>query len=183
MQILQNLCSYKVLLPLAIILIILYSIQRINNFIGLRGMVKEYIKIFNGSKIQISFFFGIPFLLATSFVQLGGFSESKFNTLYVVMTMMITMLFSILTVLTGYRKDQDEEYKIVLKETKSIILFELILSIFIIIYAFIFQMSIEKMHEIIMGLLNWILYYLISFDLLNLFIVIKRYKKLDDVNR
>ena len=91
--------------------------------------MKEHVKIFGGSKLQILFFFGVPVLFATSFVQLSDFNQDAFNTLYVVITILITMFFSILTVLAGYKNEEDEQYEIVLKETRSSILFELIVSI------------------------------------------------------
>jgi hypothetical protein len=143
--------------------------------------MKEHIKIFGGSKIQILFFFGVPILFATSFVQLGVFNQDAFNTLYVVITILITMFFSILTVLAGYENREDEEYRIVLKETRSSILFELIVSIYITIYTFIFQMIEGMINHVVNVMLSWILYYLIFFLLLNMFIVIKRYKILDEI--
>ena len=181
MKTLQGVFSYRVLLPIGLLLIVIYSLQKVNNFIKIRGIMKEHIKIFGGSKIQILFFFGVPVLFATSFVQLSVFIKNAFDTLYVVITILITMFFSILTVLTGYEKKKDEQYEIVLKETKSSILFELIVSIDIAIYAFIYQMISEVIHSIVKTILSWILYYMIFFLLLNMFIVIKRYKILDEI--
>jgi hypothetical protein len=143
--------------------------------------MKEHVKIFGGSKIQILFFFGVPILFATSFVQLGVFNQDAFNTLYVVITILITMFFSILTVLAGYEKREDEEYKVVLKETKCSILFELIICIYITIYTFVFQMIEGLIDYVINIMLSWILYYAIFFLLLNMFIVVKRYKILDEL--
>lgn len=180
MKVLQSIFSYKILLPLGIILIIVYSLQKVNNFIKIRGIMKEHIKIFGGSKIQIMFFFGVPVLFATSFVQLCVFTQEAFNTLYVVITILITMFFSILTVLAGYKDGQGEQYKKVLRETRSSILFELIICIYITIYAFVFQMIIEVIKQGVILLLSWVLYYMIFFVLLNTFIIIKRYKMLDE---
>lgn len=101
MKVLQTIISYRVLLPIGLLLIIIYSFQRVNNFIKIRGIMKEHVKIFGGSKLQILFFFGVPVLFATSFVQLSDFNQDAFNTLYVVITILITMFFSILTVLAG----------------------------------------------------------------------------------
>lgn len=181
MKVIQSILSYKILLPLAVILIILYSLQKVNNFIKVRGLIKEYIKIFGGSKIQIMFFFGIPLLFATSFIQLCVFTSKGFDTLYVVITILITMFFSILTVLSGYRDGEDEQYKIVLRETRVSILFELIICIYITIYAFVFQMIIDVVGQGLKMLLSWGLYYAIFFLVLNMFIVIKRYKMLDEI--
>ena len=181
MKVLQTIISYRVLLPIGLLLIIIYSFQRVNNFIKIRGIMKEHVKIFGGSKLQILFFFGVPVLFATSFVQLSDFNQDAFNTLYVVITILITMFFSILTVLAGYKNEKDEQYEIVLKETRSSILFELIVSIYITIYAFVFQMVIDVIDLVVKSILSWILYYMIFFLLLNMFIVIKRYKILDEI--
>ena len=181
MKVLQTIISYRVLLPIGLLLIIIYSFQRVNNFIKIRGIMKEHVKIFGGSKLQILFFFGVPVLFATSFVQLSDFNQDAFNTLYVVITILITMFFSILTVLAGYKNEEDEQYEIVLKETRSSILFELIVSIYITIYAFVFQMVIDVIDLVVKSILSWILYHMIFFLLLNMFIVIKRYKILDEI--
>lgn len=183
MKILLSIFSYKILLPIGLLLIILYSLQKVNNFIKIRGIMKEHIKIFGGSKIQILFFFGLPVLFATSFVQLRAFNQEAFNTLYVVITILLTMFFSILTVLAGYKNEDDEEYKIVLKETRSSILFELIVCIYITIYSFVFQMIIDVVNQSVKAVLSWLLYYMIFFLLLNMFIVIKRYKVLDETQK
>ena len=100
-----------------------------------------------------------------------------------VITILITMFFSILTVLAGYKNEEDEEYKIVLKETRSSILFELIVCIYITIYAFVFQMIIDVVNQSEKAVLSWLLYYMIFFLLLNMFIVIKRYKVLDETQK
>lgn len=180
MRIIQSFTSYKVLLPLGLSLLIIYSFQKTNNFIRIRGIMKEHIRIFGGSKIQILFFFGVPILFATSFVQLRTFNQESFNTLYVVITILITMFFSILTVLAGYEK-REEEYKKVLKETKCSILFELIICIYITMYSFVYQMIKELIGNVVDIVLSWFLYYAIFFLLLNLFIVVKRYKLLDEL--
>ena len=180
MAVVQSMFSYKILLPLGIILILLYSLQDSNNFIKIGGIIKDYMGIFNGSKIQIVFFFGIPILFATSFVQLRDFEQEVFDTLYVVVTILITMFFSILTVLAGYRSMGDEQWKKVLNETRCSILFELVVCVFITIYSFVFQMLICIISGIIEIIMSWFLYYMIFILILNAFIVIKRYKILSE---
>ena len=59
MKVLQNFFSYRVLLPIGLLLIVIYSFQKVNNFIKIRGIVKEHVKIFGGSKIQILFYFSL----------------------------------------------------------------------------------------------------------------------------
>lgn len=176
----QSMFSYKILLPLGIVLILLYSLQDSNNFIKVGGILKDYIGIFNGSKMQIAFFFGIPLLFATSFAQLRDFEQEVLDTLYVVVTILITMFFSILTVLAGYRSIGDEQWKKVLNETRCSILFELVLCVFITIYSFIFQMFMNSVSGITETIMSWILYYMIFVLILNMFVVIKRYKILSE---
>lgn len=53
--------------------------------------------------------------------------------------------------------------------------------IYITIYAFVFQMVIDVIDLVVKSILSWILYYMIFFLLLNMFIVIKRYKILDEI--
>ena len=41
MKVLQTIISYRVLLPIGLLLIIIYSFQRVINFIKIRGIMKE----------------------------------------------------------------------------------------------------------------------------------------------
>lgn len=181
MTFLENIFSYKLLLPVGIILVVLYSIQKNSNFIRIRGIFSQYMGIFNGSFVQICFFFGVPILFAISFAQLSEPDQSTFDTMYVVVSILITMFFSVLTILTGENRQKSEEYKQVLNETINCILFEIVVSIFILAYGFIFQMLLNLIPTSFVDIFASIFYYMIFFLLLNLFIIVKRFKILNDV--
>ena len=180
MQVFKLLTSYKVLIPLGVFIILIYYIRRNSNFIRIRGLFGEYIKIFNGAKEQIAFFFGIPLLFSIAFVQIGDLDNDVFNTIYVVSTILITMFFSVLTVLLGKDKKKDSQYSLVLKQTISTLLFEIIQCIYCVLFSFVFQMIKEYLCNVIKTVLSGCLYYIIFFMLLNMFIVVKRFKILID---
>lgn len=180
MDFLANIFSYKVLLPVGVILVILYSIQKNNNFIRIRGVFTQYLSIFNKSIIQIAFFFGVPILFAFSFAQLSEIDQSTFETMYVVVSILITMFFSVLTMLTGDNTKRSNTYKCVLNETINCILFEIVVSIFILAYGFIFQMLLEQIPDAWVDICVGIFYYMIFFLLLNMFIIVKRFKMLNE---
>lgn len=180
MNIITNLFSYKVLLPIGIVLVILYSTQKYNNFIRIRGVFTQYLSIFNKSIYQISFFFGVPVLFALSFAQLSEPDQSTFDTMYVVVSILITMFFSVLTMLTGDTGGRNDIYRKVLNETINCILFEIVVSIFILAYGFIFQMLLEQIPDVLVDICASVFYYMIFFLLLNMFIIVKRFKMLND---
>lgn len=180
MDFLTNVFSYKVLLPIGVILVILYSMQKNNNFIRIRGIFKQYLSVFNGSIIQKAFFFGVPIFFALSFAQLGEPDQDTFDTMYVVVSILITMFFSVLTMLTGDNSKRNETYKNVLNETINCILFEIVVSIFILAYGFVFQMLLEKIPEVWVDVFASVFYYMIFFLLLNMFIIVKRFKMLNE---
>lgn len=180
MNIITNLFSYKVLLPIGIVLVILYSTQKYNNFIRIRGVFTQYISIFNDSIIQIAFFFGVPVLFALSFAQLSELDQSTFDTMYVVVSILITMFFSVLTILTGDNGNRSDGYKKVLNETINCILFEIVVSIFILAYGFVFQMLLKQLPDGWIEIGASIFYYMIFFLLLNMFIIVKRFKMLNE---
>lgn len=180
MDFLKTLFSYKILLPIGIILVVFYLIQRNNNFIRIKGIFKQYISIFEKSFFQISFFFGVPIFFALSFVQLSETEQSTFDTMYVVVSILITMFFSVLTMLTGDNSNRSETYKKVLNETINCILFEIVVSILILVYGFVFQMLLMQIPDILVDICASIFYYMIFFMLLNMFIIVKRFKMLND---
>lgn len=180
MQVFKLVISYKVLLPVGVLIIFAYYIRRNSNFIRIRGLFNEYVKIFNGAKEQIAFFFGVPLIFAIAFAQIGDLEDASFNTIYVVSTILITMFFSVLTVLLGKDRNKDNQYTVVLKQTISTLLFEIIQCIYCVLFSFVFQMVKEYLSEILRTILRGCLYYMIFFMLLNMFIVVKRFKVLID---
>ena len=172
--------SYKVLLPIGCLIIVVYSIRKIDNFIKLNDVIKEHIRIFKGAKSQILFFFGTPMLFATAFVQLKYMDEMAINNLYVVITIVITMLFSILTVISTNGDDCSQQKRQVLKETRASITFELVISMMLAIYAFIYGVLQSVLGDKIRLILAWLLYYIVFVVMLNMFIVIKRFVKLGE---
>lgn len=179
-KIIQTLFSYRFLIPLGIIFIVLYFIRQNNNFIRIRGLFKDYINIFGESKIQAAFFFGVPVLFAVSSCQLHLIDDDSFDTIYVVVTILITLFFSVLTVLLGKEQKSNEKYKRVLEQTVSTLLLEIIMCIYIVLFSFVYQMLRTCLSDTLNIILSGILYYFLFFMCLNLFIVVKRFKILID---
>ncbi len=176
MKVIRLIFSYKLLLPIGIIILLVYIFQHNNNYIRIRGLFKEYLNIFDGSKLQVLFFFGVPSIFALAFVQMGEFTENSFSTIYVVDTILITMFFSVLTVLLEKEKNENEVYLVVLHQTISIILFEIVMCMYTVLYAFIYQIIRGFLNVILNTILSFGLFYILFFMVLNMFIVIKRFK-------
>lgn len=161
--------------------IILFSnfARKNNNFFDVRKVFVDQLKTFSDARGQIFVFYGIPVLLALGVSNYKLIDKDIVGNIVVVLSIIISMLFAMLSVLTSFNKD-DKHYKEVLKETFNTVIFEAILCIAALIVSFsvLFIGSIET------GWINYsisfVIYYLIFAILLNIFIVIKRIKSLFD---
>lgn len=82
--------------------------------------------------------------------------------------------------LTGDNCERSNEYKNVENETINCILFEIIVSIVILVYGFVFQMLLKKIPNVWVEICAGVFYYMIFFLILNMFIIVKRFKLLNE---
>jgi len=141
----------------------------------------ECLKKQNGdySIISIGIYFGIPFLIALSLVQIQEIDSDVINMLTIIVSILTSMFFTMLTLTLDMRKKvlSNENYNAnnasvsakVLKETYYTIMFEILLSIAILIMCFIemFSNKFSKYTSVV-------IYYLTFVLLFNLFMVLKR---------
>lgn len=143
----------------------------------------------NVSKVTMFLYYGVPFLLALSLVQIKETDEDIINSLTVIVSILTSMFFTLLTLIldmykriktdTNYNDANASISLKLLKETYYAIMFEILMSIVILIMCFIYLFA-EKYSY----LGSVVLYYFAFVLLMNLFMILKRVYKViqEDLN-
>lgn len=175
----EFLVSSHFLLSISCIILILNFIRRNNNFFDIRRVFKDQLDVFDGAKDQIFVFFGVPILLAFGVANYKLIDKDIIDNVVVVLSIILSMLFAILSILTSFTKDE-AIFKVVLKETFNSVIFVAILCIM----ALMISVSVLFVKCIKLVLVNYIVstvvYCLFFTIMLNIFIIIKRMKSLFD---
>lgn len=172
------------LLLLAIAFLILGRIILKKKYLNCSNIIIMHLKCFKrkDGKYSISsliLYFGIPYLLAMALVQIRCIDDFVINIVTVIISILTSMFFTILTLTLDMRKriKSDEKYNAneasisskLLKEIYYSIMFEILISIAILIACFI-----ELFAQIYSFLSSIVIYYLVFVLLMNLFMVLKR---------
>ena len=84
------------------------------------------------------------------------------------------MFFSVMSIIINFENGKSENYKKTLKDTNNTIMFEILLSVFLLICTFIY-MFIEKIENMsILFSVSLVIYYLSIVVLINIFMILKR---------
>ncbi|WMJ83132.1 hypothetical protein ACS3UN_00035 [Oscillospiraceae bacterium LTW-04] len=178
-KIIKFILSPCFLLTLSGIILLFNFARKNNNFFDVRKIFSDQLEIFKDAKGQIFVFYGVPILLAFGVANYRLIDKDIVGNIVIVLSIIISMLFAMLSVLTGFNKD-DKHYKQVLKETFNTVIFESVLCIAALMASFsvLFIGNIETAW--VKYCISFTIYYLIFAILLNIFIVIKRIKSLFD---
>ena len=187
------------LILISSIICVCSSISKKTGFFNLKTIFVNYFKMFKSSIKHISLFYGVPLVFALGIALVYQADKEYYSNLRVIVSILISMLFAILSILTSktydfnYKNDDGTEntekkkvvkkLQSVLSETTTAIVFDVILSIFLVLYTLV----IPIVDEIGIGeywvniILSIVSYYLITVILLNLLLIIKRMTKLIDI--
>lgn len=176
-KIFDFICSPIFLLTTAAMILILNFTRKNNNFFDVRKVFENHFSIFRDAKGQFFVFYGTPLLLAFGIANYKLMDIKIIDNIVIVLSIIISMLFAVMSVLTSF-KGKDEHYTVVLKETFNAVIFEAILCILSLLLSFsvLFVGEIETVW--INYIFSLVIYYLIFTIVLNIFLVIKRIKKL-----
>ena len=176
-----------ILFSISAALIVFALIQKNSNFMYVRAIIKKHFSVFKGSPLQFIVLFVVPLFLAIASVQIKPVNENIINNLNVVLAILISMFFAMLSILSAFpveldkKKDEkskivstDKVYDRVLGETFNSIMFECIQSILVLICScsILFFGYYEK--GAFLNIISTILYYLFFVLVLNIFVIIKR---------
>lgn len=176
-----------ILFVISVSLIIIALIQKNSNFMDVRSIIKKHLSVFKGSPLQFFVLFIVPFLLAIASVEIKTVNESIINNLNVVLAILFSMFFAMLSILSSFpskltteieeqtgEKRTDTLYVKILGESFNSVLFECILCILTLVCSCSVLFFGYYEQGIILTVISVILYYLFFVMVLNSFVIIKR---------
>ncbi|WP_320961773.1 hypothetical protein [Hungatella effluvii] len=194
MEIMKHICSPKGLLIMSAIILLVGKFVFHKEYLNCFEIMTQHLKCFekgNGkiSKVAIFLYFVVPFFISLSLVQIRSIDDTVINILAIIISILTSMFFTLLTLILDMRKKikQDKNYDAgdaqlstkLLRETYYSIMFEILVSIVILIMCFIdlFAKQYSSFDSLV-------IYYLVFILLTNLFMILKRvYKVIDrDLN-
>lgn len=193
-KIVEFIFSPSGLLVLALLILLVGKYIFKNDYLNCFEIIEQHWRCFEGrdgkvSKITMFLYYGVPFLLALSLVQIKETDEDIINSLTVIVSILTSMFFTLLTLILDMHKriKTDRNYNAsdastslkLLRETYYAIMFEILTSTVILIMCFIYLFA-----ENYSCLGSIALYYFTFVLLLNLFMILKRVYKViqEDLN-
>ena len=181
-KILKACVSPMVLFILALTILLVYVFKAGTNYLNIGKIFKDYISIFSDAKKHLWIFWGVPVLLSGALIQVTVLTSELAEHLTVFLSILVSAFFAMLSILIS--KDTSKQplklYEKVLKETASTALLEIVLcmvSLVISLSIIFFDDSMKHWGQIIISFFE---YYLIFAMILNMLILIKRFKALID---
>lgn len=159
-------------------LLVIYSIQKNNNFFDISGIFKEQFSIFKDCKYQFIVFYLVPALLSIGIIRIKYIDDKIVNNLNIVLSIFVSMFFAMLSIISSFNSNRKDLFDKLLKETYNSIMFEIILAIFILMLTFTFSFISGVINISVIRGLSFFIYYFTFVMLLNIFIVLKRMKAL-----
>ena len=171
-----------VLFILALIILLVYVFKAGTNYLNIGKIFKDYISIFSNAKNHLWIFWGVPVLLSGALVQVTVLTSGLAENLCVFLSILVSAFFAMLSILVSKdaTKQASKLYEQVLKETASTVLLEIVLcmvSLVISLSIIFLDTSMTQWVQVIISLFE---YYLLFAMLLNMLILIKRFKSLID---
>jgi len=156
-----------------------------NNFFDFRKVFKEHFGIFGKNGVQIFIFFVVPLFLAVGIVKIKMIDKDIINNMNIVLSIFLSMLFAMLSILCSFSpkesgRTKNDNYNKLLKETFSTILFECVLCVFLLVLSFVELFVDDFCVSWQLFVASIIIYYLVLVVLMNIFVIIKRVKRMFD---
>ena len=161
-----------IIIPL--IIMIICTLKKYNNYLDVRKIIKDQLKMFENNISTFIIIYILPIIIAIGIIRIKTIDIEVINTVNVVISILVAMFFAILSIIINFKNEKSENYKKTLKETNNTIIFEILLSVFLLISTFIYMFIETVQNIIILYAISFIIYYLSIVVLMNIFIVIKR---------
>lgn len=171
-----------VLFILALIILLVYIFKAGTNYLNIGKIFKDYISIFSNAKKHLWIFWGVPVLLSGALVQVTVLTSGLAENLCVFLSILVSAFFAMLSILVSKdaTKQASKLYEQVLKETASTILLEIVLCMVLLVISLSIIFLNARMTQWVQVIISLFEYYLLFAMLLNMLILIKRFKSLID---
>ena len=152
-----------------------------SNFLDIRSIFSQHLKIFLGSPLQFVSVFMVPGLFAVGIVLVRCVTRGILNNLNIVLSILIAMFFSILGIICSLNGTEKKgSYEQLLKETFTATTFEIIICLLLLLVSFATLFIGNFDDGWLLKIISGIIYYLTIVVILNILAVIKRIKVLFD---
>ena len=160
------------------------------SFFNLRTVISDHLSLFRNCKIQYVIFYVNPAFFAIGLSLIYEAGEAFYTNLSVIISILVSMLFAILSILTGKDyssvpdNNQRNNIQDVTQETITAIVFETLLCIFLLLYG----LTMIVIHgspfnvDIANRVFSGIAYYTFAVILLNLLLIVKRISRITEYN-
>lgn len=167
-----------IVIPLLIMII--SAFKKYDNYLDVRKIVKKQYDMLKNNRTVLIIIYVLPIIIAIGIARIKTIDVGIINNVNVVLSILIAMFFSIMSIIINFKNEKSENYKKTIRETNNTIMFEILLSVFLLICTFIY-MFIEKIeNDIILFAISLIIYYLSIVVIMNIFILMKRMSVLYD---
>lgn len=177
------------------LMIFICMMRKKEEFFNIRKTLCDHLKIFKHCTSKYWIFYGLPLVFSVGLALIYEASSGFYTELSVILGIILSMLFAILSILTSQDystindKIQKDKVKKVLKGTTNAIVFDSILSLFLMLYGLvIIVLSGIKTIElpfnvtILKAVASCVAYYVFTIILLNLLFIVKQMSKIIEFN-
>lgn len=179
----MGLISPYIIILVIILLLVFSKLVLKNDYMNLHGIIKNHYKVFKDSKgnqlkFQIFINYIIPIILSLSINEIQIIEVDQIEHLIIIFSILISMLFTLLVLIINSNTRISNNKKIdastfnILKdlviETYSTVIYEILISIILLIISFIYIYTASNFY------MSILIYYLIFHFLFNLLIILKR---------
>lgn len=183
------------LVAFSALLIFICMMRKKEDFFNIRKTICDHLKIFKHCPSKYWVFYGLPLMFSVGLALIYEAGSSFYTELSVVLGIILSMLFAILSILSSQDysavndKARKSKAKKVLKETTNAIVFDSILSLFLMLYGLviivlsglnIIEISFDT--TILKTVASCIAYYVFTIILLNLLFIVKQMSKIIEFN-
>lgn len=192
-EFLDNLLEPQIIMWIVIVLILLFSKLGFGlNYISVIDIMKNHLNCFRGNKgkiliIPIIDYIVLPFFMGAATTVMKQINADAINIITIIVSILTAMLFTLLTVVIEMKAKikQNPEYfskeadvsKIALLETYYTIMFEILISIILLMFCF-FSCFSEKYGKV----QSFLIYSLTYMLVINLMMIIKRIFRVIDTD-
>lgn len=177
------------------LMIFICMMRKKEDFFNIRKTLCDHLKIFKYCPSKYWIFYGLPLLFSVGLALIYKAGSGFYTELSVILGIILSMLFAILSILTAqdYSTVNDEtqkrKAKRVLKTTTNAIVFDSILSLFLMLYGLVIivlsgikTIEIPFNTDILKTVASCIAYYVFTIILLNLLFIVKQMSKIIEFN-
>ena len=173
----------SLLIIISLVLLVKNCAFSSTNFLGIKGVFIKYISLFKGARWQFVTIYIYPIPLAVGISLIYNGSETVYQNIIVVISIFISMLFSMMSILSAkdmdkYADIQREKVVEVLRDTNCVIVFCTCIAIMDIILCLILLAIPLGKYHVLRGFLWTVVLYVFITVLLNILFIVKRLSKM-----